>query len=588
MAKKAMIGWILGWFLLGGGIFSALGAQTSESTYPLEEIRRGQRGYGLSVFAGHEPERFEFEVLGTVQNLSPGVSYVLATLEGQDLEASGVVAGMSGSPVWIEGQLVGAVAFSWNFAQKAIAGITPIHLMRELPHGTGVGSAFLGGSDPRIADFLQPETVKKSFEEALAALRPPAPENAASALGWSAGGFTADTRAYFGSFMGSMSPTGQSAALAPELTGGSSMAAVLVDGDLRMAATGTVTERRDDEIVGFGHPFMGLGDVAIPLATSEVVTVMPSVANSFKIANIGNVIGMVDKDQLTGVHGVIGQMAPTLPLTVNIEADGIEKGRSFRMDLAIIPEITPVLVAISSMGSLGAVGEATGEQSLDMSLHYRLKNHEDLVIEQSFHGPGVPNSVASYLYAYSNYLFNNRFERLEIEGIEVDLIQQTRSRSLTLVDAFADRTEVEPGETVKIFLDLIAERGDRERRTLSITVPEDLPDGPYFIMLGDGGSMSSARLEILPTAPVTMKQALRILGQFRSSRDLVVFGLMRDLGLSVEGELLTQIPGSMAAIWAKAPVGTAQPLHFVIAQEETHRYPVPLIGAARIDLQVKK
>ena len=263
-----------------------IGLRADEGLFPLEEVRPGLTGYGLSVFEGGIPERFEVEVLGVWRNTQPSTSFILARLEGRGLETSGVIAGMSGSPVYVDDRLLGAVSFSWLFANEAVAGITPIEQMRRLSSvAPSTTSAAAGSRSRDLRDLVTGSLTWQDVLEPLTGLQRTGLESAVSGVQWSTVGFGSATLGPLAEALGRLAPAGQSSDTEGlDLVAGSSVSGVLVDGDLRLAATGTVTERRGDEILAFGHPFLGVGPLSVPMATSEVITVLSNQMSSFKIA----------------------------------------------------------------------------------------------------------------------------------------------------------------------------------------------------------------------------------------------------------------------------------------------------------------
>jgi hypothetical protein len=464
------------------------------STISPDELTPGQRGYGLSVFTGSQPERFEAEVVGVLRNLAPDTSYILARLSGKGLEESGVAAGMSGSPVYFDGRLAGAVAFSWPFSHDAIAGITPIGSMRQIPVAPGappggvpvqpagavaaraLGMGAAGGPPVPLADLVAGRVPADLVEREIERLRPRLAGGATAGIQWSLAGFPAATEERLRQWLGPVAPAGAMAgpAEAAGLAPGGSVSAVLVDGDLRLAATGTVTDVAGDSVLAFGHAFLGVGPIRVPMATSEVVTVLSSVMSSFKVANLGPVVGAFEEDRVSGIRGRLGAEAPMIPLTLTVRAP---EPRQLRMRLASMPQITPVLIAISSMAGLDAASYANGIQGLDMTVHFRLAGLDDLTVEQSFDGPGAAAQASAYLMGFAGYLLQNDLAEVGLDGVEVELVQSPAPRTATLVGAHAERTVVRPGESIDLNLDFVAWRGAPFRRTVTVDIPDDLPDG---------------------------------------------------------------------------------------------------------------
>jgi hypothetical protein len=564
-------------------------------TIGVDEVRAGQKGYGLSVFAGREPERFEAEVVGVMRNLRPEMSYILVKLTGKGLEKSGVAAGMSGSPVFLDGRLAGAVAFSWPFSNDAIAGITPIDSMRGLSAAAGL--APLSPDNPPapaidLAVLTSGHLPKDLLAKELAKLRPQLLEGAQSAVSWATAGFGEASQGFLRLALGNAMPAGRALPTAPgaakDLALGGSVAAVLVDGDFQLAAVGTVTDRYGDQVLAFGHPFLGLGSVRVPMANAEVVTVLSSQYSSFKISNIGDVVSAFEQDRQVGIQKRIGQTAHMIPLSLRITGSGAAKARDFHMRVAEVPQFTPMLIGSSLLAGLESTSYAAGAQGLDLAAHFKLKDRGDLEVRQSFDGDNAGLEAATFMLALAGYLTNNPFEKLRFEDVSVELSQAPQPRSATLVGAIADRTVVHPGERVGLNLDLIAYRGERFRRSLPIDLPQDLPSGRYSLWIGDGASIDATCFIIEPAAPVTFPQALRLLRSLHSRRDLLVLGVYAGPGLSVAGEVMPRLPGSVRSLWSAAASGSAAPLRTTIAQEVRQVMDVPVDGLVRVDLEVRR
>jgi SpoIVB peptidase S55 len=559
---------------------------TAAPTISLSEIQRGQKGYGLSVFSGTEPERFDVEVIGVMRNLSPEVSYILARLTGKGLEKSGVAGGMSGSPVFINGKLAGAVAFSWPFTNEAIAGITPIGSMRQL---SGFKPVPVSPPPPevKLSDILTHHLPQDLIATQFARLLPRFVDGAAPAVQWTATGFGERSTGMLRQVLGSVSSGGKAApgTVPDDLTPGKAVNVVLVDGDFQLAANGTVTDRYGDQILAFGHPFLGLGPVRVPMATAEVVTVLSSANSSFKISNTGRIVGSFEQDRKTGIQGRIGVEAPMVPMVVKVKT---ERPREYHMRLASLPEFMPLLVGSGVVAGLESASYTSGSQSLDMTAHLRLRRYGDLEVRQSFDGNNAVSEASTFLLSIVSYLTQNSLEKVDVESVDVDLAQTDQPSAANLVGANASRTVVHPGDHITLNLDLVPYRGERFRHSIPLDLPGDLPAGRYSLLVGDGASVDAARLSMEPSDPVTFPQALDLLRSFHSRRDLMVLGFYGGPGLSVAGESMPRLPGSVRSLWGAAASGSAVALRAAVVQEKRETLAVPVQGVVRIDLEVRR
>ncbi|MEM7482999.1 MAG: hypothetical protein AAF481_17625 [Acidobacteriota bacterium] len=579
------------------GLLCASSAFATAPTIDLDEIQPGQRGYGLSVFSGTEPARFEAEVVGVMRNVSPGVSYILARLSGHGLEKSGVAAGMSGSPVYFDDRLAGAVAFSWSFSQGAIAGITPIELMREIPAQglpseapikAAAGSLAWSWRDLATGD-LPTDLLEKELSRFLGPMalgRTPFGE-ARTGLQWAFSGFGELGGGVLQRSLGSAAPAGRSRASAPIVPGGA-VAAVLIEGDLTLAANATVTDVDGEDVLAFGHAFLGAGALDMPLATSEVVMVLSSLSSSFKISNVGPVVGTFSQDRQAGIRGRVGPAPEMIPLRLRMRS-GDEPLDEYNVRLAPIPALTPALVSLSVLGALEASSYQNGLQGLDITARFRLADYEDLEIEQSFDGGSAVAEASTLVLAFGGFLIQNAFEEIEVESIEIDVSQWPEPRTASLVAAHADRSVVAPGDTVRLFLETTPFRGETERRTLTFEVPEHLNDGKLYLFVGDGPSVDVARFTLEKAEPTNLDQALERLRAYRSKRDLALLAAVEGAGLAAGGELLPELPPSMRSLWGAAgTTASASGVRLKIVADETVASEVPIEGVARIDLQVSR
>lgn len=568
-----------------------------------DEVKRGQKGHGLSVFAGSEPELFTAEVIGVLRNSAPELNYILARLSGKDLERSGVVAGMSGSPVYFDGRLAGAVSFGYAFGLDAIAGIMPIGSMRELsrlPLSEDAASQRLtsragASSTPvKLSDLLVREQPVERLQQALVALRPPAMPMGRAAVQWSAAGFGEQVNSLLSQSVGSLTPlvggyglstpAGGGTVDGPkDLLPGSAVAAFLVTGDLNLAIHGTVTDRDGDHILAFGHPVFGSGPLRMPMATAEVVTIIANQANSFKVSNAGQIIGAFDQDRQAGVHGLIGGEAPMFPVSVRVR--GLSE-RDYHVRMTEMPELLPSLLAITALGAVNSATYSNGNQGIDLEARFELTDFPALEIRQSFDGDQAVLQSVVYLLSIAQFLQRNELERVAVSGIEVTFEQSAPSRMATLISARAAKNRVAPGETVPITLELQPYRGERYRQVVDFKVPEHLAAGRVMVLIGDGASMDGARLAIEDSTPETIEQNLRLMRSFHSRRDLLIFAATVHPGLTLGGEVLPDLPPSMRSILSAAPSGKPIPMRILGEQEKAMDRPID--GLLSFDLTVER
>ncbi len=563
----------------------------------VDEVARGQTGYGLSVFSGSEPARFGVEVVGVLREPEPGTSYIVARLSGNGLEESGVVAGMSGSPVYIDERLAGAVAYSWSFTSEALALITPIAAMRELSaleagEAAGESLGLAGPGAPRtfdraVGELLEPPddvaaAVREIVSGQLGSLVAPADPGSRGGPQIAALGFGEPVRR-----MLAAAPAGRAeAAELPDLGAGSAVAGVLIDGDLKLAVGGTVTRVEDGEVLAMGHPFLGVGPLRVPMATVEVIGVVPRLNGSMRLSNIGSVVGAFDQDRFAGLRGRVGARARTIPMTIRVEAPA-GNARRFDLRLADLPRMLPSLVGIPTMQALASASYGDGESGLDMSGTLRLRRHDDVPLQQTFDGSGPGTSAAFYLLALVGALVNSDHERVELEGIDLTLRQTHGVRTVEIERAQPSSRRVHAGDTVDVVFDLRRHRGDRYQETLSVTIPEDRRPGRYYLFVGDGVSIDAARLQLEPGKASSLADELDLLRSLQPKSRLAALGVAPARGLIVEGRPMPRLPASVRSIWQASPLqGESRALNLAIVNEQGRDLGIPLDGLFRLDLEI--
>lgn len=598
---------------------SALAAATPAAEIPaspfttpsisIDEVRIGQKGYGVTVFQGTALERFDVEVVGVMRNLAPGLSYVLVKLTGHGLEKSGVAAGMSGSPVYLDDRLLGAVAFGWPFSNEAVGGVTPIAAMRKLGDAEGGGPAGSKASESLatgkpivplpelLARRIPPDLLSRELAS-LSARFSPEGTGAQGAVVWSASGFgersVAALRQGFGSTAlalagradGAATGTpGSGPALGPaDLVPGGAVSGVILDGDFRLGATGTVTDRGGDSLLAFGHAFLGAGPVSIPMAPAEVVTILSNQYNSFKIANIGPIVGAVEQDRRSGIQGRIGAAAPMFPIVVKVHG---EREREYHMRIADVPDLVPGMVGTAALASLEAASRTAGGQSLDLTARISIAGQGELALAQSFDGDNSTNEAVGYLLSIASYLAQNDLERIHIDGIEIEFDQASAPRGLSVDGAHVERTVVRPGDRVRLQVDLRAFRGATSRRVLDVVLPKDLGPGRYSVWVGDGASIDAARLQLEPANPETLPQALALLGSFHTRRELAAIVSLPQPGVVAGGATMPQLPGSVRSLWGAGGAGIGTPFSGAVIARAALRLDAPASGLVKIDFEVR-
>lgn len=546
---------------------------------PLDEVRAGMRGIGVTVFQGADREEFEVEILGVLQNgIGPKRSLIVCRLEGGPLATTGVIQGMSGSPVYIDDRLIGAVSYSLgSFATEAIAGITPIEEMAatddsattQVRRGPGAGlllpvtaetlantvrTAF-GGSEPFARQPGDIEAFGLSLAEAGrmgTQLRP-------IATPLVLGGFAPElhqlwsSASRLGGFVttvgGTMSAEAQEALAGVRLEPGDAVGASLIRGDLTMAGTGTVTMVEDDRVYAFGHPFYNLGPAKFPMTRAHVTTLLPSLAISSKIAAIGEVLGTIDQDRPTGIYGTLGAGPSLIPIRVTLAGEDQSLDETFLFEVVDDPLFTPLLTYTSVLNTFGSWTRSVGPRSYMVSATARIEGHPDLTFGDRYSGAIASAAASAALAAPLTALLENRFEPVRIEGVDVKVTSVEEPRTATLERVWLDAPRTRAGDQVPLRVLSRNFRGEELLETIMIDLPAHAT-GRLQIHVSDAASLTQReRQEGYVSQPAdTLAQLIRTLNQARRNSRIYVRLLRSDTGAVDRGERMPALPGSVLAV----------------------------------------
>lgn len=561
---------------------------------PRDEVRPGMRGVGRTVFSGAHIEEFQVEILGVLENTGPQQSLIIARLTGGPLENTGVIAGMSGSPVFIDGKLVGAVAYGFPFSKETIAGITPIGEMIEATRpsnraraaSTRFPSPFGRDSSGRPAATRWPpdrEALVAGLRRGLpqvplpgglgggaqpASLQPLALPLVFSgfdpaAFEWARGVFSG---LGFAPVMGSGS-AGVTDQPLPALEPGSPVGISLVEGDLDVSATGTVTHVDDGRVYAFGHPFYNLGPTQFPLRKAYVFSVFPSLYQSFKISVPGESVGTLDQDRLTAVAGSLGPTPRLIPVEVELTTSrGRERSFSFRV---VDDELlTPVLAYTALLSILQGNERAAGTSSMHVKAVVTLADGRETRVEDYFTREQPAVQAAQLVAAPIAYVLANGLEPLRVSKIKVEVGSSESIQTGELQRAWLERDgPVRPGGSLQLKLAVRTWRGETRVESLGVPVPQDAPAGNYTLLVGDAPTLTriDQQEQLGGFVPRNTGQLLRAIGALRRNNRIYVRLARPAAGAALAGELLPALPPSVMAVLgsgseASSPTLTSLPL----------------------------
>ncbi|HSB74237.1 MAG TPA: SpoIVB peptidase S55 domain-containing protein, partial [Terriglobales bacterium] len=407
---------------------------------PLDQVHAGMHGVAYTVFQGTTPESMDVEVLGVLRDVNgPKGDVILVRLHGPKVEYTGVVAGMSGSPVYIDGKLVGALAFRiGEFSKEPIAGVTPIEEMLEISE--------LDRSKP---NDMQPASAKAPQVTTKTAAPGPVPES----VNYRDYLTPIDTPLVFTGFSSQafqrFAPQFHAAGIVPvmgagsvspdekqpqPLVPGSSISAVLVRGDMNIAATCTVTYLDASHLLACGHPLMQFGNVNLPMDKAEVLATLPSPANAFKIVNTTEQVGAFVQDRHNGILGIFNKQPQMIPVTLSIH--GVTRPKTFHYEVLDNSKLTPLAMMATVFSALQGVNEYGEDTTYRMDGNIRVNGYPDVDVRDMF-APGDGGQPTGVLVALSlgdrfSRIFENSYEVPNIRGVDLsfDLVNDRRSARL--------------------------------------------------------------------------------------------------------------------------------------------------------------
>jgi hypothetical protein len=471
-------------------------------TITVDEIHAGMRGVAYTVFQGVKPEPMEVEVLGVMKNVNgPKGDIILIRLHGTKAEYTGVVAGMSGSPVYIDGKLAGALAFRiGEFSKEPIAGVTPISEMLEInamdrrpggdsaPIQARAGSAETKTSGPGVDSA----SISQNFGNYLKPIDTPLVFN----------GFSEETIRRFAPQFASagivpvMGAGSHSDMKQPEpLEPGSAVSAILVRGDMDIAATCTVTYVDPQRLLACGHPLLQFGMVDLPMTKAQVLATLPSPLNAFKIVNTTESVGAFVQDRHTGIMGVFDKQPDMIPVTLTIH--GGPTSKEFHYEVLNNAKLSPVAMMATVFNALHGINEYGEEITYRMNGSICVKGYPDVTLQNMF-APGDNGQPAAALAALSlgdrfGRIYDNHYDVPDIRGVKVDFDLVKERRWARLESTRTDVTEARPGDEIVVETVLRPYRGERILRQIPIHIPTSTSKGPLRILVSDGETLDRMR-----------------------------------------------------------------------------------------------
>ena len=537
----------------------SLSAQAAQPTISVDQIHPGMRGVAYTVFEGVKPEPMDLEVLGVLHNANgPKGDIILIRLHGTKVEYTGVVAGMSGSPVYIGGKLAGALAFRiGEFSKEPIAGVTPIADMLEInaldqspaeeTAATKPTVTAAAGKTAAPGDAVSLPNSTQDFANYLRPIDTPLVFN----------GFSEDTvRRFAGQFAsagvvpvmgaGSVSEDKQPEPLEP----GSAVSAILVRGDMDIAATCTVTYIDPQRLLACGHPLLQFGSVDLPMTKAEVLATLASPLNAFKIVNTTEQAGVFVQDRHTGILGVFNKEPEMIPVTLTIQSGAGGQKKEFHYEVLNNARLSPVAIMATVFNALHGVNEYGEEITYRLNGSITVKGFPEVSLKNMFvpaeNGQPAAMTAALSLGERFGRIYDNPYNAPAVKSVKLDFDLVRERRWARLESARTDVTEARPGDEITVETVLAPYRGERVIRQIPVKIPTSASKGTLRILVSDGDTLDRVgRANPVFGRKLDLASTIALLNKEHANNRLYVSLLEADPEARVADKVMPTLPLSV-------------------------------------------
>jgi hypothetical protein len=579
------------WLPVVLALATVVSAQTA--FFPLRDIQPGMRGTGRTVFSGNQIDEFQVEILGVLDNAGPKQSLILARLSGGPLEHTGVMEGMSGSPVYIGGRLVGAVAMAFPFAKDPIAGIRPIEdMVRASAAGPPAQRATLGDRDI-LHLFPKPLPAMAGDERMV---------NIATPVSFS--GFSRETLESFGPQLralgleprqgvaggGSVPPgIGNPADLKP----GSMISVQLMSGDLSVGADGTLTYIDGARVYAFGHSFLGVGSTALPFARAEVIALLPTLNSSFKVSSAKEWMGGITQDRDTAISGELGKLPTLTPMSISVTRNG-QPIESYHMRIVNDPLLSPLLIQMAVSSVIEATERTVGAASVRIVGEIQFQNGLAPVkissIASADNGSAAQSAMAAAMPAA--YAMQSGYDALALKQVDLNIETFPLKRELQIDGVTASRREAHPGDTIRIDILLVGDNGLEITRQVAYQAPIGAEPGTIYFTVADAATTNLADFhQVLSSPERTPGQVIAMLNGLHPNNKAYVRVWSASPAFDLEGADLPNPPASVALILGGLQTttgGIVQTRNSKIAEMEIDAGGMAVSGSKTIQVEIKE
>ena len=531
----------------------------------IEDVKSGMKGYGKTVFSGTEIETFEVEILGVLKHYDAKSDMILVQLSGPVVERTGIISGMSGSPIYINDKIIGALSYAWAFSKDPVAGVTPIAEMlrvldrdlRPKDNDNKITRTAANASIPKTTPNgtltpIKTPLMVSGFNSRVFELMGPAFDMLGMAPIQSGGAIDTDIDAN------------------ETLMPGSAVAAQLIRGDFNASAIGTVTYRKGSHFLAFGHPFLQMGDVDLAMSGAYVHTTLASQSLSVKMASPTKNLGRISQDRKAAIAGIIGEFPKMIPCHIKLTTGTNE----IIYDLEIVHNdiITANLCQMAFLSAILATEKQAGEVFVKLGIEIFIEEMErPITLENIYYDPNSGVVPISQIIQPVRKLLNNRYKRVHIKriGLSAEFINELR---IAFIDNISiDKSIVSPGDTVNVSVKLSPyDMNKRLEKRINIQIPDNVLPGSRILVTACSSNYSSfLDMQRSPGKykPANFRQLIELINDTELNNELIVRVLLPGNGISYKGMEFPTLPSSVLSIMSRPNYSGTE----MLFAEEIHR-----------------
>jgi hypothetical protein len=565
----------------------------------LSEIRPGMEGEGKTIFKGSTVETFKFKVLGILDKFVSDKNLIIAELSSPELNDGGVIAGMSGSPAYINGRLIGSVSYGLSaFSRKPIAGITPIEDILKVA-AAGGPAVNIEISDIKV-DFGRENVrhVADAIRRELSARMNFSPARSLTPIKLfaSSSGFSPEATSIMQGLFVPLQSAGIQGQEVNEkrlsadmftLRPADAVAIPLIRGDASYTATGTVTHVDGQKVYIFGHPFFNLGTVEFPMHRAEVISVVPSYQESFKLAATRNPVGVVLQDRFSGVLGELGKVPYMIPLKIFMK----NRNRSFNLELVNHPLLTPALTYMALMNALLAEYQEFGYQSISVNGKIFIENEDNVVLDDLFSGATAFDDFSTLVMAIDYFLMNNREKNVKIQKMDFEVSGREAIQRAELENVLIDRNAYLPEELMNIEMKLRSDKGEGFSEKITIKSPNLKPGSVFYLLVADANEVTEFDSKAVKTTyfPSGLGALIRAINNIRRNNRVYLKLFIPAQGIFIRGFEYPYLPSSVGNVLLYNSLAKDQ-ANMALSTLAEYQYEVPAVvtGKKVFKLQIKE